>query len=182
MEIKRSLKAWKDKLPKKAVISKLLAKQASRDYGMKFRDRRHFFNRALEKIALKFRAFATINPDCIIPGDDAMFSTVSSKLSSTGWYYFWRPMDDQIREFDHRNNDDARFIIEEQRNSRQFSKHKPKNKRGKCLAIQEEFWCFLQPVPTAVVGTAVLLRMKISSLLTLLYPYFVWDSSNVPLM
>ena len=77
-EIKRSLEIWKYRLGVKAVnplwpktyLLKLLPKQiAYKEARVEFMKKR-IFNRALDKVSEKFRGFATINTDCIIPMDD----------------------------------------------------------------------------------------------------------------
>lgn len=60
--------------------------------------KRRIFNRTLDKVAAKFRGFTTINPDGIIPTDEAMFTTNKVDcLSHTGWHQFWTQVDDLIR-------------------------------------------------------------------------------------
>ena len=86
-EMRKCTEAWKDTLHQKAVnplwpkfiVSKLIPKQASRDIGAVFKKCRRLFNRALDKVVNKMHNFVNINPDNIIPSDDAMFS-VSSVL------------------------------------------------------------------------------------------------------
>ena len=137
-EIKWQLEAWKDKLQQnaidplwpKVVFAKLILRKTASDPKGTFHNRRWIFNKTLEKLARKFRGFSTINPDCIIPADEAMYSStlVGYVLSETGFHYFCRQVDDLIRN-QGRKKEDARIITEENKlkNFSQANYVKPSN-------------------------------------------------------
>ena len=104
-KIRMNCQIWKNTLDNKyvqpswpkIVIVKPIPPQMGKDHKI-IMDKRRYFNRAIDKITAKFRGFTTINVDCIIPADSAMYSlNRRGCLSQTGWFHYWRQYDELFR-------------------------------------------------------------------------------------